>query len=81
MENLKILIIILFTLAIYSVVFSQEESILFDRISIDQGLSQSTVNTILHDSVGYLWFGTQDGLNRYDGYNFTVYRHDVQDST
>lgn len=81
MGILKIFIKILFTLTIYSVVLSQEETILFDRISIEQGLSQSTVNSILQDSVGYLWLGTQDGLNKYDGYNFTVYRHDVKDST
>ncbi len=49
-------------------------SIRFERVSIEQGLSQSSVNAILQDSQGFLWFGTQDGLNRYDGYNFTVYR-------
>lgn len=49
-------------------------SIRFERVSIEQGLSQSSVNTILQDSQGFLWFGTQDGLNRYDGYNFTIFR-------
>jgi two-component system sensor histidine kinase ChiS len=48
----------------------------FSRISIEQGLSQSVVNTILQDSQGFLWFGTQDGLNRYDGYDFKVYKND-----
>ncbi len=47
----------------------------FDRISIEQGLSQSVVTAILQDSRGFLWFGTQDGLNRYDGYRFQVYRN------
>lgn len=42
----------------------------FDRISIEQGLSQSSVHVIFQDSRGFLWFGTQDGLNRYDGYSF-----------
>ena len=45
-----------------------------------QGLSQSTVNAILRDSTGYIWFATQDGLNRYDGYTITVYRHDPADT-
>jgi signal transduction histidine kinase/ligand-binding sensor domain-containing protein len=51
----------------------------FDRISLEQGLSQSTVNCILQDRYGFMWFGTQDGLNRYDGFTFTVYRHRADD--
>jgi signal transduction histidine kinase/ligand-binding sensor domain-containing protein len=48
----------------------------FTSISLDQGLSQSVVNVTYQDSQGYLWFGTQDGLNRYDGYTFTIFRPD-----
>jgi ligand-binding sensor domain-containing protein/signal transduction histidine kinase len=48
----------------------------FDHISIEQGLSQSSVQVIFQDSRGFLWFGTEDGLNRYDGYNFTIYKPD-----
>ncbi len=51
----------------------------FEQISLDQGLSQSAVLDILQDSRGFLWFGTQDGLNRFDGYGFVVYKHDNQD--
>jgi signal transduction histidine kinase/ligand-binding sensor domain-containing protein len=51
----------------------------FDRISVEQGLSHSTVNCILQDSYGFMWFGTSDGLNKYDGYSFTVYKHDPND--
>jgi signal transduction histidine kinase/ligand-binding sensor domain-containing protein len=50
----------------------------FEHISVEHGLSQSTVTCILQDSIGFLWFGTQDGLNRYDGSGFKVYRHDPQ---
>ncbi|HET9229194.1 MAG TPA: two-component regulator propeller domain-containing protein, partial [Thermoanaerobaculia bacterium] len=46
----------------------------FDHLSVEDGLSQSTVFTILQDRAGYLWFGTEDGLNKFDGYEFTIYR-------
>lgn len=59
--------------------YGQEYS--FRQFSVDQGLSQSTVNAILQDHDGFLWFGTQDGLNKFDGYSFLVYRHDAEDST
>ncbi|MBX3057193.1 MAG: response regulator [Anaerolineae bacterium] len=51
----------------------------FTHLSLEEGLSQTTVITILQDSRGFMWFGTQDGLNRYDGYNFVVYRNDPND--
>lgn len=50
------------------------ESSRFTRLSVDDGLSQSSVQQILQDRRGLLWFGTQEGLNRYDGYRFTVHR-------
>ena len=60
---------------------AQYNNIRFDHISLANGLSQSSVNCILQDSKGFMWFGTQDGLNRYDGYSFTVYRNDLDDSS
>jgi len=61
--------------------YAQNRPIKFERLSLEQGLSQSSVNCILQDRQGYMWFGTADGLNKYDGYNFTVYKHDALDST
>ncbi len=54
-------------------------SLRFASFSLQQGLSQSVVNVTFQDSQGYLWFGTQDGLNRYDGYHFTIFRPDPDD--
>ncbi len=51
----------------------------FERISVENGLSQSWVRAILQDPQGYLWIGTEDGLNRYDGYEFKVFKHDLDD--
>ncbi|NUN70836.1 MAG: hypothetical protein HUU02_14130 [Bacteroidetes bacterium] len=57
------------------------QSLKFRHLGIEQGLSQSSVMCMLQDSDGFLWFGTWDGLNRYDGYTFVHYRHDPQDSS
>jgi ligand-binding sensor domain-containing protein len=52
----------------------------FVTISVEQGLSQSTVYSILKDSKGFMWFGTRTGgLNKYDGYDFTTFKHDPHD--
>ncbi len=51
----------------------------FDRLSLEDGLSQSSIMSIHQDERGFMWFGTQDGLNRYDGYDFKVYKHDPRD--
>lgn len=52
----------------------------FSAYSIEDGLSQSVVNCIFQDSRGYIWLGTQNGLNKFNGYVFTVYTHDPSDS-
>lgn len=57
------------------------EQFRFNHLTSEDGLSNNRVMSILRDTRGFMWFGTLDGLNRYDGYEFRVYRHvpgDVQ---
>ncbi len=58
---------------------AQYDNIKFEHLSVAQGLSSGNVQCIYQDSRGFMWFGTDDGLNKYDGYKFTVYRHDPDD--
>ncbi len=53
----------------------------FENISIQHGLSHNTVHSIIQDGKGFIWFATEDGLNRYDGYNFKIFRNARTDST
>ncbi len=59
---------------------SQTTDFKFNQIGLEQGLSQSTVNSIVQDKQGFMWFGTQDGLNRYDGYSILVFKHSASNS-
>lgn len=54
-------------------------SIKFSHISLNNGLSQSTVFSIAQDKRGNMWFATYDGVNKFDGYDFTIYQHDASD--
>lgn len=56
------------------------DSIPISRLNIDRGLSNNSVRCIFQDHNGFMWFGTYDGLNRYDGYNFKVYRNVLEDT-
>jgi signal transduction histidine kinase/ligand-binding sensor domain-containing protein/DNA-binding response OmpR family regulator len=62
-------------------VWGQTLTYQFNRIDINQGLSNNQVNCVFRDSTGFMWIGTVSGLNRFDGYHFTVYQHDLRDST
>jgi ligand-binding sensor domain-containing protein len=67
-------------LFVYQLV-AQPTNLKFDHIGLEQGLSQSTVYAITQDAQGFMWFGTQDGLNRYDGYLITVFKNNPADQT
>lgn len=55
------------------------QNVKFTHINTGEGLSQSTVTCIIKDRYGFMWFGTEDGLNKYDGYRFTIYRKNLSD--
>ena len=61
--------------------WSQLENIRFDRISSIYGLPTGGIVEIIEDDFGFLWVATDEGLFRYDGYEFKAFRHDVQDCT
>ncbi len=69
----SLLAICLLGLSAWSTVFAAEQNIPFVRLSVEQGLSQIVVNSIVQDRTGFIWIGTQEGLNRYDGYEFTPF--------
>ncbi len=71
----KIFIFLFLFFSFFSNTFSQIYQDKFEHISTKEGLSYSVVTCIYQDSRGFMWFGTHKGLNKFDGYNFTVYRH------
>jgi signal transduction histidine kinase/CheY-like chemotaxis protein/streptogramin lyase len=56
-----------------------EANVHFDHLSLEEGLPHTSVQTIFQDSQGFMWFGTLEGAAKYDGYEFTVYKHNPAD--
>jgi ligand-binding sensor domain-containing protein len=77
------IIAIIFRLIVGSPLLAQQQyaHISFDHLTSKDGLSQNVVTAILKDSEGFMWFGTENGLNRYDGYDFTVYHYQPNDTS
>src|ERR1700744_5096791 len=69
----------LFFVLLSAVVRSQSDNLSFEHLGTAQGLSHSNVICALQSSRGFMWFGTREGLNRYDGYTFTVYKNTIGD--
>lgn len=79
MKALRLHILLAF-LFVIQLAYAGNSSIRFKRITISDGLSLSSVYCIHKDSKGYMWFGTEDGLNRFDGENFKIYRANQYDT-
>lgn len=73
-------ILLMLVLVIPAVCLSQPTNLRFKHISGEQGLSNSTIECIFQDDRGFIWFGTRDGLNRFDGNHMVVYRYNSSDS-
>jgi ligand-binding sensor domain-containing protein len=58
-----------------------QTSLKFKHLTVKDGLSNDFITSMLQDRKGFIWFGTQDGLNKYDGYSFTSYKYRPHDST
>ncbi len=79
MRQIFSLMVVLFSLFYAQSAQSSGPATRFEHLSPELGLSRATVYSILQDRQGFLWFASQDGLYRYDGYNFKVFRHNPQD--
>jgi len=74
-------VVILWMLAGTPALRAQHSALRFEHLTIDDGLSENAVMRILQDHRGFMWFGTQDGLDRYDGHHVLVFRNDPSDSS
>jgi ligand-binding sensor domain-containing protein/signal transduction histidine kinase/DNA-binding response OmpR family regulator len=81
MKSLMGLLFCFVSLGMFSISSAQNSNLKLKQLSINDGLSHNRVTCIIQDKQGFLWFGTNDGLNKYDGYNFTVYQNNPNDSS
>ena len=70
-------VFILFLLCLPTAIVAQPANIRFEHLSIEDGLSQNSITALLQDRRGFMWIGTQDGLNRFDGYRIKTWKSGV----
>lgn len=78
---LRVILFIIFFLPAAGLCLQAQDTYKVKYLGSNQGLSNSSVKCIFQDSRGFMWLGTYDGLNRYDGYEFKVFRNSIKDST
>lgn len=73
--------LLLTLVSFFSLTFgAKSQSYNFKKYEVENGLSTNVTTAVIQDSKGFIWIGTRDGLNRFDGYNFKIFRHDIKDS-
>ncbi len=77
----RILLVIILHFALYILNCNAQQQNNFTHFTTEDGLSQSSVFSIVQDDIGFMWFATEDGLNKFDGNTFTVFRNNPNDST
>jgi ligand-binding sensor domain-containing protein len=77
----KILLLLVIIYFFYTPAYSQSTDIKFEHITVEQGLSNNKIRCTIQDKYGFIWIGTYEGLNRFDGYEFKIFRNDPEDST
>lgn len=76
-----LILLVWLAISVATPVLANRNSLSFLQLGTEQGLPQSTVNTIFQDSHGFIWIGTYDGLTRYDGYSFVNFKNNPRDSS
>ena len=79
MNRTKIFIVTVFIIIFFASIVGAIQSRDFEHLTTENGLPNSVVFSIIQDQIGFMWFGTEGGLIRYDGYNFTTYRSNPHD--
>jgi len=75
LNHFLLVIFILVTLPVKS------QKFIFKHLTTQDGLSHASITCILKDNKGYMWFGTEDGLNKYDAYRFSIFKNDLSNNT
>ena len=73
-KSIQLKLIFIFWLIFSSLFMYGQDQVVFEQLTTNDGLSNGTINSIFKDSRGFMWFCTDDGLNKYDGYKFTIYK-------
>ena len=84
MFNRNLIIHLKYYLIIFFLFYSADllaQNIPFKHLTTENGLSNNKILDVIQDKTGFIWLATDDGLNRFDGYRFKVYRHKSKDST
>ncbi len=79
-HSFKYSVLLLIFIMLSSTTIAQKKPVKFNRLTSSDGLSQNRVSAIVQDHDGFIWIGTEDGLNKYDGYNFEIFKRNPGDS-